>query len=119
MLEDRCTGSAHLSWAWFTLCLVSGIVLAGLLQDRAEAKEPVDYVDCFVGTSNSRWMLGPYAGRPFGTVQLGPDNQNEGWMAGYEYAISNVSGFSFLVVAYEGAKTAQGFETQFKRFEKQ
>jgi len=27
--------------------------------------------------------------------------------------------FRFLVVAYEGAKTAQDFEAQFKRFEKQ
>ena len=40
-------------------------------------KKPIDYVDCFIGTSNSRWMLGPYAGRPFGMVQLGPDNQND------------------------------------------
>lgn len=59
-------------------------------------KEPIDYVDCFIGTSNSRWMLGPYAGRPFGMVQLGPDNQNDGWMAGYEFSISNVSGFSHI-----------------------
>ena len=59
-------------------------------------KKPIDYVDCFIGTSNSRWMLGPYAGRPFGMVQLGPDNQNDGWMAGYEYSISNVSGFSHI-----------------------
>ena len=30
-------------------------------QTNANGKEPVDYVDCFIGTSNSRWMLGPYA----------------------------------------------------------
>ncbi|HSO85766.1 MAG TPA: hypothetical protein VLQ91_04390, partial [Draconibacterium sp.] len=37
--------------------------------------DPIDWVDVFVGTSNSRWMLGPYATAPFGMVQLGPDNQ--------------------------------------------
>jgi len=64
----------------------------------AQVKRPVDYVDVFMGTSNSRWMLGPYATMPYGMVQLGPDNQgaNQGynWMAGYEYAINSVDGFS-------------------------
>ena len=62
----------------------------------ATVKEPVDYVDMFIGTSNSRWMLGPYAQEPFGMVQLGPDNQGNVWMGGYEYAINSVSGFSHL-----------------------
>jgi predicted alpha-1,2-mannosidase len=59
-------------------------------------KEPVDYANPLIGTSNSRWMLGPYASVPFGMVQLGPDNQTSGWMAGYEYSIANVTGFSHL-----------------------
>ena len=59
-------------------------------------KQPVDYVDVFIGTSNSRWMLGPYAARPFGMVQLGPDNQGSVWMAGYEYSIASVAGFSHI-----------------------
>jgi predicted alpha-1,2-mannosidase len=59
-------------------------------------KEPVDYVNVFTGTSNSRWMLGPYAGVPYGMVQLGPDNQEAVWMGGYEYSIMNVTGFSHL-----------------------
>lgn len=62
----------------------------------AADKEPVDYVDCFTGTSNSRWMLGPYAQVPFGMVQIGPDNQGNRWMGGYEYAINSVSAFSHL-----------------------
>lgn len=41
-------------------------------------------------------MLGPYAQAPFGMVQLGPDNQGDVWMGGYEYSIHNVSGFSHL-----------------------
>ncbi len=71
------------------------LVLLGF-SGGASAKQAIDYVDVFVGTSNSRWMLGPYACRPYGMVQLGPDNQNRGWMAGYEYSISNVSGFSHI-----------------------
>lgn len=63
---------------------------------QLSAKDPVDYVDLFIGTSNSRWMLGPYAQLPFGMVQLGPDNQGDVWMGGYEYAINSVSGFSHL-----------------------
>jgi predicted alpha-1,2-mannosidase len=61
-----------------------------------DEKNPVDWVDVFVGTSNSRWMLGPYATVPFGMVQLGPDNQGDVWMGGYEYAINSVTGFSHI-----------------------
>ena len=63
---------------------------------KISSKEPVDYVDMIIGTSNSRWMLGPYAQMPFGMVQLGPDNQGNVWMGGYEYSINNISGFSHL-----------------------
>ena len=40
--------------------------------------------------------VGTLRWKTFGMVQLGPDNQNDGWMAGYEYSISNVSGFSHI-----------------------
>lgn len=59
-------------------------------------KAPIDYVNIFVGTSNSRAMLGPYVGVPYGMVQLGPDNQDAHWMGGYEYSINNVKGFTHL-----------------------
>ncbi|WP_341843675.1 GH92 family glycosyl hydrolase [Chitinophaga caseinilytica] len=82
--------------SFLLLCLAQ---LAGTL-GFAQEKRPVGYVDVFTGTSNSRWMLGPYATRPYGMIQLGPDNQgaNQGynWMAGYEYAINSVNGFSHL-----------------------
>jgi predicted alpha-1,2-mannosidase len=71
------------------------ILIAGCSGIRPE-KEPADYVDVFTGTSNSRWMLGPYASVPYGMVQLGPDNQTPGWMGGYEYSVMNVSGFSHI-----------------------
>lgn len=59
-------------------------------------KEPVDYADPLMGTSESRWMLNPGANLPFGMVQLSPDNQGNWWKAGYEYTISSISGFSHI-----------------------
>ena len=83
-----------LKWSFYLLLLITYGSIA------QTAKEPVDYVDVFMGTSNSRWMLGPYATIPFGMVQLGPDNQGSkqgyNWMAGYEYAINSVDGFSHI-----------------------
>jgi len=74
-----------------TVFFTTSIVIFG-----QSKRQPVDYVNMFTGTSNSRWMLGPYAGVPYGMVQLGPDNQESGWMAGYEYSIMNVSGFNHI-----------------------
>lgn len=71
-------------------------ILVPSATESKEKKSPVDYVDMFIGTSNSRWMLGPYAQEPFGMVQLGPDNQGNVWMGGYEYAIGSISGFSHI-----------------------
>jgi len=77
----------------FLLLGAIGFVYPTFSQDK---NSPVDYVNVFTGTSNSRWMLGPYAGVPYGMVQLGPDNQESGWMAGYDYSIMNVTGFSHI-----------------------
>lgn len=77
-----------------TLLLVA--IISPLTVIAKERKSAVDYVDMFIGTSNSRWMLGPYAQEPFGMVQLGPDNQGNVWMGGYEYAIGSISGFSHI-----------------------
>ena len=71
-------------------------IISPLTVIAKERKSAVDYVDMFIGTSNSRWMLGPYAQEPFGMVQLGPDNQGNVWMGGYEYAIGSISGFSHI-----------------------
>jgi predicted alpha-1,2-mannosidase len=62
----------------------------------SKQKEPVDYADPLMGTSESRWMLNPGASMPFGMVQLSPDNQGNQWKAGYEYTLSSISGFSHI-----------------------
>lgn len=59
-------------------------------------KRPVDYVNVFTGTSNSRWMLFPGPTLPFGKVKLSPDNQGNVWNGGYEYTIGSIAGFSHL-----------------------
>lgn len=58
--------------------------------------DPVDAVNVFTGTSNSRWMLFPGATLPFGLVKLSPDNQSNVWNGGYEYTVGSISGFSHL-----------------------
>jgi predicted alpha-1,2-mannosidase len=57
---------------------------------------PVDQVNVFTGTSNSRWQLYPGAAVPFGLVKLSPDNQGNVWNGGYEYSVGSISGFSPL-----------------------
>ena len=64
--------------------------------DAQHKKTPIDFVNVFTGTSNSRWMLFPGATLPFGMVKLSPDNQNNVWNGGYEYTVSSISGFSHL-----------------------
>lgn len=53
-----------------------------------------DYVDQFMGTSGSRWMITPGPRHPMPMVQLGPNNERTVWKAGYEYQIENISGFN-------------------------
>ena len=72
------------------------ILLTFSVSVHAQQKEPVDYVDPFIGTSNSRWMLFPGVTRPNGMVKLSPDNQRGVWQGGYEYSIGSIHGFSHL-----------------------
>lgn len=76
-------------FAAFALCCCA-------ISTSAQQKQPVDYADPLVGTSESRWMLNPGANMPFGMVQLSPDNQGTDWKAGYEYTLSSISGFSHI-----------------------
>lgn len=76
---------------WLSLCIGLCILPVTLL-----ATDPVDYVDPFVGSSNSRWMHFPGPCLPFGMVKLSPDNQGNVWNGGYEYTISSIQGFSHL-----------------------
>lgn len=56
----------------------------------------VDYVDQYMGTSGSRWMIAPGPWTPMGMVKISPDNSDSRWKAGYEYQIENIMGFSHV-----------------------
>ena len=80
-----------------TWIIITGFLLL-LIQGcgKNELRQPVDYVDPMIGTSDSRWMLYPGASMPFGMVKLSPDNQEQVWKAGHEYTIGSIAGFSHL-----------------------
>ncbi|MBK7732419.1 MAG: hypothetical protein IPI37_06575 [Bacteroidales bacterium] len=59
-------------------------------------KEPVDYVDPLMGTTIPQWTLFPGATTPSGMVKISPDNQVNGWEAGYDYKIESIAGFSHI-----------------------
>ncbi len=57
---------------------------------------PADYVDVFLGTAHSRWMIAPGPWMPFSMVKIAPDNQTQGWCAGYEYSQEFIDCFSHI-----------------------
>lgn len=58
---------------------------------------PVDLVYPLVDAANSRWFFFNSASRPFGLVNLSPDNAiNADWNAGYRYNLDSIKCFSHL-----------------------
>lgn len=55
-----------------------------------------DYVDTRIGTAHSRWMIAPGPWMPFSMVKMSPDNQNNGWQAGYQPSFESVGCFSHI-----------------------
>lgn len=54
------------------------------------------YVDTRIGTAHSRWMIAPGPWMPFSMVKMSPDNQNNGWQAGYQPSFENIGCFSHI-----------------------
>ncbi len=57
---------------------------------------PARYVDTKIGTAHSRWMIAPGPWMPFSMVKMSPDNQNDGWQAGYEPTFESIGCFSHI-----------------------
>ena len=55
-----------------------------------------EYANTKMGTAHSRWMIAPGPWMPFSMVKLSPDNQNEGWQAGYDPIFETIGGFSHI-----------------------
>jgi len=76
--------------------MIKEIILLLIPISLLSQKQPADYVNPMIGTSNSRWMVFPGPEMPFGMVKLSPDNQANVWNGGYEYTINSISGFSHI-----------------------
>jgi predicted alpha-1,2-mannosidase len=78
--------------------LSNGVVIASGMVNRSA--QPVgsfsDYVDTRIGTAHSRWMIGPGPWMPFSMVKISPDNQNDGWQAGYDPTFESIGAFSHI-----------------------
>ena len=91
---------------WLVLCLLGLASACTLEKDRGEtAVQPAasTLVDPFLGTGGHGHTY-PGAVRPFGMVQLSPDNGTEGWdwSSGYHYSDSVIAGFSHLHLSGTG-----------------
>ena len=82
----------------YTLLVVTMSVFLSSCVDQQSSteqiKEPVEYVDPFIGTDYHGHVF-PGATMPFGMVQLSPDNGTSGWdwCSGYHYSDSLIAGF--------------------------
>ena len=66
-------------------------------------KEPTDYVDTIIGTSQ-RGRMYPGPNMPFGMVQLSPDTRTgEAVTSGYYYSHKTIEGFSLNHISGVGA----------------
>ena len=57
---------------------------------------PATYVNTFMGTAHSRWMIAPGPWMPFSMVKLSPDNQGIGWQSGYDPTFESIGTFSHI-----------------------
>ena len=73
------------------------IVPSAVYSHPANAVKPVDLVYPLLDSENSRWIFFSSASRPFGMVNLCPDNRINGdWGSGYHYEVDTIRGFSHL-----------------------
>jgi len=82
----------------FGLTLLCSLVLGGThVLAQTTQKQPVDLVNPIVDAANSRWFFFNSASRPFGMVNLSPDNAvNADWGAGYRYHSDSIKCFSHV-----------------------
>ena len=71
------------------------IIIIFFMMSKSKIREPVDYVDPFIGTDFYAHTF-PGPGLPFGMVHLSPDTDTTGWTysGGYHYRDKSLMGFS-------------------------
>jgi predicted alpha-1,2-mannosidase len=79
---------------YFAIVLLTIVAFSVYAQKSAR---PVDLVYPLLDSENSRWIFFSSASRPFGMVNLSPDNRINGdWGSGYRYGVDTIRGFSHL-----------------------
>lgn len=87
----------HVKKSRYELWVDHEIVASGMVDRQAQQLATcADYVDTKIGTAHSRWMIGPGPWMPFSMVKIGPDNQNDGWQAGYDPTFESIGAFSHI-----------------------
>ena len=85
------------SYSFFSMGLVAMILFAPDVHAQNAKKAPVDLVYPLADAANSRWFFFNSASRPFGMVNLSPDNAiNADWNAGYRYEKDSIKCFSHI-----------------------
>ncbi|WP_229251076.1 GH92 family glycosyl hydrolase [Emticicia sp. BO119] len=75
-------------------CLIS---IFAVTSSFSQKTRPVDLVNPLVDAANSRWFFFNSASRPFGMVNLSPDNGvNSDWGSGYRYHSDSIKCFSHV-----------------------
>ena len=83
-----------ISFATLLLVLTQFVNCKSVIKEKGEL---VDLVYPLLDTENSRWFFFSSASRPFGMVNLSPDNQIGGaWGSGYRYNTDTIKGFSHI-----------------------
>lgn len=83
------------------ILLLFGLTPAYLVHGQP-AIQPVDYVNPFIGSQDSRWFAFTPAARPFGLVKLAPMTfgfngyAGGGHRSGYDYTHKTILGFSHV-----------------------
>ncbi|MEZ4902111.1 MAG: hypothetical protein R2822_10315 [Spirosomataceae bacterium] len=79
------------------LCLPFLSFISTVLQAQKNTQQPADLVNPWVDSANSRWFFFNSANRPFGMVNLSPDNAIDAdWNAGYRYEKDSIKCFSHI-----------------------
>ncbi len=75
--------------------IISVVILLASCNQKEPPKDYTQYVNPFIGTDGTGHTF-PGACMPFGMVQPGPDNRDNGWdyTSGYQYRDSFIMGFS-------------------------
>jgi len=75
----------------------SAVILLTVMLGLCSAAGPVDLVNPFIDTHNSRWFYFSSACRPFGMVSLSPDTDTKTtWSSGYLYGSDRIRCFSHI-----------------------